>query len=128
MTYTLTSAVNVKSVSYLFKAQQCHHAYKYSTVSCYLTGHVIINRRVWYFLGHMISNVQSLILNKRQIFKVSWLNVSVKTIFNILKIRRNAPDCFLAHLAFCHLLASSVNFSHFNFLLWNPSAKWTETW
>jgi len=23
---------------------------------------------------------------------------------------------------------SSVNFSHFNFLLWNPSAKWTETW
>jgi hypothetical protein len=25
---------------------------------------------------------------------VSWLNVSVKTIFNILKIRRNAPDCF----------------------------------
>jgi hypothetical protein len=32
---------------------------------------------------------------------VSWLNVSVKTIFNILKIRRNAPDCFLAHLAFC---------------------------
>ena len=23
---------------------------------------------------------------------------------------------------------SSVNFSHFNLLLWNPSAKWTETW
>jgi hypothetical protein len=25
-------------------------------------------------------------------------------------------------------LPSSVNFSHFNLLLWNPSAKWTETW
>jgi hypothetical protein len=23
---------------------------------------------------------------------------------------------------------SSVNFSHFNLLLWNPSAKWTKTW
>jgi hypothetical protein len=23
---------------------------------------------------------------------------------------------------------SSVNFSHFNLLLWNPYAKWTETW
>jgi hypothetical protein len=23
---------------------------------------------------------------------------------------------------------SSVNFSHFNLLLWNSSAKWTETW
>jgi hypothetical protein len=23
---------------------------------------------------------------------------------------------------------SSVNFSHFNLLLWNPSAKWSETW
>jgi hypothetical protein len=23
---------------------------------------------------------------------------------------------------------SSVNFSHFNLLLWNPLAKWTETW
>ena len=23
---------------------------------------------------------------------------------------------------------SSVNFSHFNLLFWNPSAKWTETW
>ena len=23
---------------------------------------------------------------------------------------------------------SSVYFSHFNLLLWNPSAKWTETW
>ena len=23
---------------------------------------------------------------------------------------------------------SSVNFSHFNLLLWNPSAIWTETW
>ena len=23
---------------------------------------------------------------------------------------------------------SSFNFSHFNLLLWNPSAKWTETW
>ena len=23
---------------------------------------------------------------------------------------------------------SSVNFSHFNLLIWNPSAKWTETW
>ena len=23
---------------------------------------------------------------------------------------------------------SSVNFSHFNLFLWNPSAKWTETW
>jgi hypothetical protein len=39
---------------------------------------------------------------------------------------------FLANLAkgnmsFCHHLAS-VNFSHFNLLLWNPSAKWTETW
>jgi len=45
---------------------------------------------------------------------------------------------FLAHLAkgnvsFCHHLASvvcrpsSVNFSHFN-LLWNLSAKWSETW
>jgi hypothetical protein len=37
---------------------------------------------------------------------------------------------FLAHLAkasFWHHLAS-VNFSHFNLLLWNPSAKWTETW
>jgi hypothetical protein len=35
----------------------------------------------------------------------------------------------LAHLAkgnvsFCHHLAS-VNFSHFNLFLWNPSAKWT---
>jgi hypothetical protein len=35
---------------------------------------------------------------------------------------------FLAHLAkgrvsFCHHL-SSINFSHFNLLLWNPSAKW----
>ena len=46
---------------------------------------------------------------------------------------------FLAHLAkgnmsFCHHLASvvrrlsSVNFSHFNLLLWNLSAKWSETW
>ena len=39
---------------------------------------------------------------------------------------------FLAHLAkgnvrFCHHL-SSIDFSHFNLLLWNPSAKWTETW
>jgi hypothetical protein len=23
---------------------------------------------------------------------------------------------------------SSVNFSHFNLLLWNPSVKWSETW
>jgi hypothetical protein len=44
---------------------------------------------------------------------------------------------FLAHLAkgnvsFCHPLASVVcrpfNFSHFNLLLGNPSAKWSETW
>ena len=46
---------------------------------------------------------------------------------------------FLAHLdkgnvSFCHHLASvvrrlsSVNFSHFNLLLWNLSAKWIETW
>jgi hypothetical protein len=36
----------------------------------------------------------------------------------------------------CHMITwvvflsrlSSVNFSHFNLLLWNPSAKWTETW
>jgi hypothetical protein len=45
---------------------------------------------------------------------------------------------FLSHLAncnvnFCHHLASavrclsSVNFLHFNLLLWNPSAKWTDT-
>ena len=45
----------------------------------------------------------------------------------------------LAHLAkgnvsFCHHLASvvrrlsSINFSHFDLLLWNPSAKWSETW
>jgi hypothetical protein len=38
---------------------------------------------------------------------------------------------FLAHFAkgnvsFCHHL-SSVNFSHFNLLLWNPSTKWSET-
>ena len=26
------------------------------------------------------------------------------------------------------LRPSSDNFSHFNLLLWNPSAKWTETW
>jgi hypothetical protein len=51
-----------------------------------------------------------------------------------------SPDCpFLAHLAkgnvsFCHHLASvvrrlsSVIFSHFNLLLWNPSAKGSETW
>jgi hypothetical protein len=36
-------------------------------------------------------------------------------------------------VSFCHHLASvvhrlsSVNVSHFNLLLWNPSAKWTET-
>jgi hypothetical protein len=46
---------------------------------------------------------------------------------------------FLAHLAkgnvsFCHHLASvvrhssSVNFSHFNLLLWNRKANWSETW
>ena len=46
---------------------------------------------------------------------------------------------FLAHLAkgkvsFCHHLTSvvrrlsSVHFSHFNLLLWNPSVKWSETW
>ena len=23
---------------------------------------------------------------------------------------------------------SSINYSHFNLLLWNPSAKWTQTW
>ena len=42
----------------------------------------------------------------------------------------------LAHISkenvsFCHHLASvvsSVNFSHFNLLLRNPLAKWTETW
>ena len=49
---------------------------------------------------------------------------------------KNLPTYFLAHLAkgnvsFCHHLASvvcclsSVKFSHFNFLLWNPSAKST---
>ena len=38
---------------------------------------------------------------------------------------------FLAHLAitfFWHHRPSSINFSHFNLLIWNPSAKWTETW
>jgi hypothetical protein len=34
---------------------------------------------------------------------------------------------FLAHLAITWR-PSSVIFSHFNLLLWNPSAKWTETW
>jgi hypothetical protein len=30
---------------------------------------------------------------------------------------------------FCHHLSSVVRyFSPFNLLLWNPSAKWTETW
>jgi hypothetical protein len=44
-------------------------------------------------------------------------------------------EILLAHLAkgnvsFCHHVASvsSVNFPHCNLLLWNPSAKWTETW
>jgi hypothetical protein len=48
-------------------------------------------------------------------------------------------NSFLAHLAkdnvsFCHHLASdvcrpsSVNFSHFNLLLWNRLAKWIKTW
>jgi hypothetical protein len=32
----------------------------------------------------------------------------------------------LPSLGVCRL--SSVYFSHFNLLLWKPSAKWTETW
>ena len=50
---------------------------------------------------------------------------------------KSSPVIFLAHLAkghvsFCHHLASvvrpSVNFSHFNLLLWNRLAKWKQTW
>ena len=42
--------------------------------------------------------------------------------------------CAKGNMSFCqHLLSivcrlSSVYFSHFNLLLWKPSAKWTETW
>ena len=41
---------------------------------------------------------------------------------------------FSGKVSFCYHLASvvcrpsSINFSHFNILLWNPLAKWTDTW
>ena len=63
--------------------------------------------------------------------------VFLRVMYPVLPVSLDCP--FLAHLAkgnvsFFHHLASvvrrlsSVNFSHFNLLLWNPSAKWTETW
>jgi hypothetical protein len=63
---------------------------------------------------------------------------SVTCLYYTLHVGIHILIFFLAHLAkgnvgFWHHLASviyclsSVNFSHFNLLLWNPSAKWTET-
>ena len=63
--------------------------------------------------------------------------IFLRVMYPVLPVSLDCP--FLAHLAkgnvsFCHHLASVVrrlsfvNFSHFNLLLWNPSAKWTETW
>ena len=43
-----------------------------------------------------------------------------------------SSPCHSGNVSYCHYLVRqcrpSVNFSHFNLLLWNPLAKWTETW
>jgi hypothetical protein len=60
-----------------------------------------------------------------------------KQLVNFITCGCESSAPFLAHLAkgnvsFFHHLSSVVcrplTFSHFNLLLWNPSAKWTETW
>jgi hypothetical protein len=48
------------------------------------------------------------------------------TFFNIEPIKENEYQNILPSLGVRRL--SSINFSHFNLLLWNSSAKWTETW
>ena len=62
-------------------------------------------------------------------FKFTWSHIYFSTVV----FCGTCP--FLAHLAkgnvsFSHHLASVVcrPFLHFNLLLWNPSAKWSETW
>ena len=45
----------------------------------------------------------------------------------IFFILQRTFDIYILIILYFHWL-TSVNFSHFNLLLWNPSAKWTEAW
>ena len=68
------------------------------------------------------------------VFEIIGVKDAKKVIWPIIKF----STFLLAHLAkghvsFCHHLASvvrpsSVNFSHFNLLLWNYQAKFNQTW
>ena len=102
----------------------------------------------WYKPPYPFFSVILIILIKKLI-KLSWNRLSEKFYSCVGKkisrpteraqhwycLQNFVQISFLAHLAKGELLPllgvrrlSSVNFSHFNLLLWNPSTIWTETW
>ena len=52
---------------------------------------------------------------------IDYINNTMKYLLVHLLLAHLAKD----NMSFCHHL-SSVNFSHFNLLLWNPLAQWTQ--
>ena len=82
----------------------------------------------WYDVIHLLSWTLFVSFN----LFIKWLRWAIIISKVKFKVDNVWHVQFLAHLAkgnvrFCHHL-SSVNFSHFNLLLWNPSVKWTVTW
>ena len=88
---------------------------------------------------HVFGNNSKTVNNIRNLTVVKMISTARSNYPEILKkiwlpILELLP--FLAHLAFrpCELLSSSVvcrpsvNISHFNLLLWNCLAKWSQTW
>jgi hypothetical protein len=70
---------------------------------------------------------QQSLTHQRLIDISSYLHINTWTRYLCILSSPCQRQCeLLPSLGVCRL--SSVNFSHFNLLLWNLSAKWTETW
>ena len=92
----------------------------------------------WLATGRWFSPVSSTNKTNRHDITEILLKVALNTINKTKPIRKGVNVVIIFSSPCqrqCELLPSlgvrrlsSVNFSHFNLLLWNPSAKWSETW
>ena len=84
---------------------------------------------LWYFQTFLVLFLLVIILSVLLRFTASDYTLDISKLFlSFLAHLGKGNVSFCPHLASVVRRLSSVIFSHFNLLLWNPSAKWTETW
>ena len=106
---------------YVFSTQYTKH-YVFSTQ---YTKHYVFSTQYTKHYVFILLNQYHTLWPKRwfMVFNATFNSISVIFLADLAK----------GNVSYCHQLVlrpcrPSVNFSYFNCLLWNPSAKWTETW